>query len=100
MAISNYWGGLVPLNVYGGYAPAREEKTTDTVGVTSGLREAFIKQKINIKYPRSAAGFVMVGQCPRRNGPGKGRSPAAARAPLSGPGCEGWQLLPAASSFS
>ncbi len=20
-AISNYWGGLVPLNVYGGYAP-------------------------------------------------------------------------------
>ncbi len=26
------------------------------------------------------------GQCSRRKGPGKGRSPAAARAPLSGPG--------------
>ncbi len=29
------------------------------------------------------------GQCSRRQGPGKGRSPAAARAPFSGPGREG-----------
>ncbi len=36
----------------------------------------------------------------RRKGPGKGRSPAAARAPLSGPGRKGWRLpLAALSSF-
>ncbi len=39
-------------------------------------------------------------QCSRRKGPGKGRSPAAALAPLSGPGREGRQLpLVASSSF-
>ncbi len=38
------------------------------------------------------------GQCSRRKGPGKGRSPAAARAPLSGPEHEGRRLLLAASS--
>ncbi len=39
--------------------------------------------KINrgIWCPRRAAGFVKAGQCSRRKGPGKGRSPAAARAP-------------------
>uniref|UniRef100_A0A8C2G0K9 Ig-like domain-containing protein n=1 Tax=Cyprinus carpio TaxID=7962 RepID=A0A8C2G0K9_CYPCA len=50
--------------------------------------------------PRHAAGFVWVGQCSWRKGPGKGRSPAAARAPLSGPGRKGQQLLLAAASFS
>ncbi len=38
------------------------------------------------------------GQCSRRKGPGKGRSPAAARAPLAGPGREGRRLRVAASS--
>ncbi len=39
-------------------------------------------------------------QCSRRKGPGKERSPAAARAPLSGPGREGRRLpLVASSSF-
>ncbi len=38
------------------------------------------------------------GQCSGRKGPGKGRSPAAARAPLSGPEREGRRLLLAASS--
>ncbi len=38
------------------------------------------------------------GQCSRRKGPGKGRSPAAARAPLAGPGREGRRLCVAASS--
>ncbi len=38
------------------------------------------------------------GQCSRRKGPGKGRSPAAARAPLTGPGREGRRLRVAASS--
>ncbi len=38
------------------------------------------------------------GQCSGRKGPGKGRSPAAARAPLSGPEREGRRLLAAASS--
>ncbi len=33
------------------------------------------------------------GQCSGRKGPGKGRSPAAARAPLSGPEREGRRLL-------
>ncbi len=36
------------------------------------------------------------GQCSGRKGPGKGRSPAAARAPLSGPEREGRRLLLAA----
>ncbi len=38
------------------------------------------------------------GQCSGRKGPGKGWSPAAARAPLSGPEREGRRLLLAASS--
>ncbi len=38
------------------------------------------------------------GQCSGRKSPGKGRSPAAARAPLSGPEREGRRLLLAASS--
>ncbi len=40
--------------------------------------------KINrgIWCPRCAARVVKGGQCSRRKGPGKGRSPAAARAPL------------------
>ncbi len=39
--------------------------------------------------------FIVVkeGQCSGRKGPGKGRSPAAARAPLWGPGREGRRLL-------
>ncbi len=37
----------------------------------------------------SCCGGCEGGQCSRRKGPGKGRSPAAARAPLSGPGREG-----------
>ncbi len=85
----------------------REEQTTDTVGVASGLGEAFIWQKIT-KYkcprgkvskinrgvwcPRRAAGFVKEGQCSRRKGPGKGRSPVAARAPRWGPGARGGGL--------
>ncbi len=48
--------------------------------------------------PRRAARFMKEGQCSRRKGPGKGRSPAAARAPLSGPEREGQRLLVAASS--
>ncbi len=40
------------------------------------------------------------GQCSRRKGPGKVRSPAAARAPLAGPGREGrWLRVAASSSF-
>ncbi len=59
-----------------------------------------VQNKQGIGCPRHAAGFVKEGQCSRRKGPGKGRSPAAAHAPLSGPGCEGWQLpLAALSSF-
>ncbi len=38
------------------------------------------------------------GQCSGRKGPGKGQSPAAARAPLSDPEREGRRLLLAASS--
>ncbi len=37
--------------------------------------------------------IVKEGQCSGRKGPGKGRSPAAARAPLSGPEREGRRLL-------
>ncbi len=40
-----------------------------------------------------AARVVKEGQCSGRKGPGKGRSPAAARAPLSGPEREGRRLL-------
>ncbi len=48
----------------------------------------------------SCCGVREGGQCSRRKGPGKGRSPAAARAPLSGPGREGRRLhLAASSSF-
>ncbi len=56
--------------------------------------------KINrgIWCPRCAARVVKEGQCSGRKGPGKGRSPAAARAPLSGPEREGRRLLAAASS--
>ncbi len=43
--------------------------------------------------PRCAARVVKEGQCSGRKGPGKGRSPAAARAPLSGPEREGRRLL-------
>ncbi len=51
--------------------------------------------KINrgIWCPRCAARVVKEGQCSGRKGPGKGRSPAAARAPLSGPEREGRRLL-------
>ncbi len=42
----------------------------------------------------SCCGGYEGGQCSRRKGPGKGRSPAAARAPLSGPGREGRRLRP------
>ncbi len=50
--------------------------------------------KINrgIWCPRRAVGFVKEGQCSRRKGPGKGRSPAAARAPCWGPGTRGGGL--------
>ncbi len=48
----------------------------------------------------SCCGGCEGGQCSRRKGPGKGRSPAAARAPLSGPWREGRRLhLAASSSF-
>ncbi len=52
--------------------------------------------KINrgIWCPRCAARVVKEGQCSGRKGPGKGRSPAAARAPLSGPEREGRRLHP------
>ncbi len=54
--------------------------------------------KINeIWWPRRAAGFVKEGQCSRRKGPGKGRSPAAARASFSDSGRR--LLLAASSSF-
>ncbi len=54
--------------------------------------------KLNeIWWPRRAAGFVKEGQCSRRKGPGKGRSPAAARAPFSDSGRR--LLLAASSSF-
>ncbi len=51
--------------------------------------------KINrgIWCPRCAARVVKEGQCSGRKCPGKGRSPAAARAPLSGPEREGRRLL-------
>ncbi len=39
-------------------------------------------------------GVVKEGPCSRRKGPGKGRSPAAARAPLLCPGREGRRLRP------
>ncbi len=42
----------------------------------------------------SCCGGYEGGQCSRRKGPGKRRSPAAARAPLSGPGREGRRLRP------
>ncbi len=55
--------------------------------------ENSVQNKPGIWCPRRAAGFVKEGQCSGRKGPGKGRSPAAARAPLWGPGCEGRWLL-------
>ncbi len=55
------------------------------------------KNKQGIWCPRRAARVVKEGQCSGRKGPGKGRSPAAARAPLSGPEREGRRLLLAAS---
>ncbi len=104
--------GVAQLRCLGSACPHsppvwREEQTTDTVGVASGLGEAFIKRnnkivskgddvsKINrgIWCPRCAARVVKEGQCSGRKGPGKGRSPAAARAPLSGPEREGQRLL-------
>ncbi len=58
----------------------------------------YFQNKRGIWCPRCAARVVKEGQCSGRKGPGKGRSPAAARAPLSGPEHEGRQLLSAASS--
>ncbi len=52
------------------------------------------KIKGGIWCPRCAARVVKEGQCSGRKGPGKGRSPAAARAPLRGPGREGHQIPP------
>ncbi len=56
--------------------------------------------KINrgIWCPRCAARVVKEGQCSGRKGPGKGRSPVAARAPHLGPGARGRRLPSAASS--
>ncbi len=51
------------------------------------------KIKGGIWCPRCAARVVKEGQCSGRRGPGKGRSPAAARAPLRGPGREGRRLF-------
>ncbi len=51
------------------------------------------KIKGGIWCPRCAARVVKEGQCSGRKGPGKGRSPAAARAPLRGPGREGRRLF-------
>ncbi len=45
--------------------------------------------KQGIWCPRCAARVVKEGQCSGRKGPGKGRRPVAARAPLLGPGREG-----------
>ncbi len=88
----------------------REEQTTDTVGVASGLGRGFysteiIKQSVQrgwsvqnkqgIWCPRRAARVVKEGQCSGRKGPGKGQSPAA---PL-GSGARG-RRLPSASSSS
>ncbi|KAL0197173.1 hypothetical protein M9458_005713, partial [Cirrhinus mrigala] len=75
----------------------RDEQTTDTVGMTSGLGEAFIEYKVNksvqnkqgIWCPRHAGGSVKEGQCSEGKGPGKLRSPAAARAPLFGSAVRG-----------
>ncbi len=51
------------------------------------------KIKGGIWCPCCAARVVKEGQCSGRKGPGKGRSPAAARAPLRGPGREGRWLF-------
>ncbi len=50
--------------------------------------------KINrgIWCPRRATRIVKEGQCSGRKGPGKGRSPVAARAPHLGPGARGRRL--------
>ncbi len=52
-----------------------------------------VLNKQGIWYLRRAAGFVKEGQCSGRKGPGKGRSLAAAHAPIWGPGREGRWLL-------
>ncbi len=48
-----------------------------------------VQNKQGIWCPRRATRVVKEGQCSGRKGPGKGRSPVAARAPLLGPGREG-----------
>ncbi len=63
---------------------------TDTVGVASGLGEAFIQQKyknnvskgVEVSKINRGSGVLVVLRGSWRKGPGKGRSPAAARAPL------------------
>ncbi len=56
--------------------------------------------KINrgIWCPRRVTRIVQDGQCSRRRGPGKGRSPVAARASLPGSGARGGGFSLAASS--
>ncbi len=89
----------------------REEQTTDTVGVASGLGEALLNRNnkivskgdevskiTGIWCPRRAARVVKEGQCSGRKSPGKGRSPAGrTRSPLRS-GARGAAASPAASS--
>ncbi len=63
----------------------------NTIKVSKGNKVSKIKG--GIWCPRCAARVVKEGQCSGRKGPGKGRSPAAARAPLRGPGREGRWLF-------
>ncbi len=63
----------------------------NTIKVSKGNKVSKIKG--GIWCPRRAARVVKEGQCSGRKGPGKGRSPAAARAPLRGPGREGRWLF-------
>ncbi len=75
-----------------GVRPRRGFFSTEIIKIK--CPKGIIVSKINgIWCPRRAAGFVKEGQCSGRKGPGKGRSPADARAPLSGPGREGRRLL-------
>ncbi len=46
LAISNYWGGLVPLNVYGGYGPASVSNSTLNVSqLSTGFGPTFFNGK-------------------------------------------------------
>ncbi len=62
----------------------------NTIKVSKGNKVSKIKG--GIWCPRCAAGCEG-GAVSGRKGPGKGRSPAAARAPLRGPGREGRRLF-------